>query len=127
MNCRLIVKFYIVSFLMASFALAADGWHLLDATILEGKAGAWDYIAMDANTNHLFIGRRKMGLQVFDVITNKLVKTINNTTNESSNGAILISEFDLGISTNQDGTVKHPPAEPGALICEPLEAAGRGR
>ena len=37
--------------------------------------------------------------------TKKLLKTVDNTISQSSNGATLMPEFDLGISNNEDGTV----------------------
>ena len=86
-------------------ALAFDGWRLESATIIEGKGSAWDYIAYDQPSGRLYIGHRKEGLQVFDVTTKKLVKTVENTTAQSSNGATLMPEFDLGISNNEDGSV----------------------
>jgi len=86
-------------------ALAFDGWHLESATTIEGKGSAWDYLTLDASSNRLFIGHRKEGLQVFDLAAKKLLKTVDNTMTQSSNGATLMPEFDLGISNNEDGTV----------------------
>jgi hypothetical protein len=86
-------------------ALAFDGWHLESATTIEGKGSAWDYLTLDAGSNRLFIGHRKEGLQVFDLAAKRLVKTVDNTMTQSSNGATLMPEFDLGISNNEDGTV----------------------
>ena len=86
-------------------ALAFDGWHLESATTIEGKGSAWDYLTLDASSSRLFIGHRKEGLQVFDLAAKKLLKTVDNTMTQSSNGATLMPEFDLGISNNEDGTV----------------------
>lgn len=86
-------------------ALAFDGWHLLQSTYIAGPSTAWDYVSLDAANNRLFIGHRKTGLQVFDVATQKLIKVVDGTSAASSNGAVLIPEFDLGISTNEDGTL----------------------
>ena len=85
--------------------LAFDGWHLESAVTIEGKGSAWDYITLDSGSNRLFIGHRKEGLQVFDLAARKLLKTVDNTMTQSSNGATLMPEFDLGISNNEDGTV----------------------
>lgn len=89
----------------AAPAFAFDGWHLESATTIEGKGSAWDYLTLDVGSNRLFIGHRKEGLQVFDVAAKKLLKTVDNTMTQSSNGATLMPEFDLGISNNEDGTV----------------------
>jgi hypothetical protein len=89
----------------AGQALAFDGWHLEQAATIEGKGSGYDYVSVDSETHHVFLGHRKEGLQVFDPSTQKVVKTIDKTVEASSNGAVLIPEFDLGISNNEDGTI----------------------
>lgn len=91
--------------LLAAPAMALDGWHLQDTVKIPGKGSAWDYLALDGTHNHLFIGHRKEGLQVFDLATKTVVKTITGTESASSNGATLVPEFDLGISNNENGTI----------------------
>ncbi len=86
-------------------ALAFDGWHVEQATVIEGRTGPWDYLSLDAAHDRLYIGHRKDGLQVFDIGARRLVQTIRGTSAASSNGAILIPEFDLGVSTNENGTI----------------------
>ncbi|WP_309678981.1 hypothetical protein [Polaromonas sp.] len=86
-------------------AAAFDGWHLENATAIPGKGAGWDYVSLDAARNHLFIGHRGQGLQVYDIATRKLVKVIGTTAADSSNGATLMPEFDLGISYNENGTI----------------------
>jgi DNA-binding beta-propeller fold protein YncE len=86
-------------------AHAFDGWHLEDATPIAGKGSGWDYLSLDAGRNHLFIGHRAQGLQVFDTATRKLIKVIGTTAADSSNGATLMPEFDLGISYNENGSI----------------------
>ncbi len=86
-------------------AAAFDGWHVEQATVIEGRTGAWDYVSFDAQHNRLFIGHRRDGLQVFDLIGRKMITTIRGTSEASSNGAVLIPEFDLGISFNENGSV----------------------
>ncbi len=90
---------------VAAPVLAFDGWHLESATTIDGKGSAWDYLYLDSTSNRLFIGHRKEGLQVFDLTSKRVLKTIDNTMTQSSNGATLMPEFDLGISNNEDGTV----------------------
>lgn len=84
---------------------AFDGWKLENSTAIPGKNSAWDYVSLDAASNHLFIGRRGNGLQVFDIATGKVIKVIGNTAADSSNGALLVPEFDLGLSYNENGTL----------------------
>ena len=86
-------------------AYALDGWRLEESTAIAGPSTSWDYVSLHAESNNLFIGHRKTGLQVFNVASKKLVKVIESTATASSNGAVIIPEFDLGISTNEDGTL----------------------
>lgn len=90
---------------LATPAIAFDGWHLESSTTIPGKGSAWDYVSLDATNNRLFLGRRGAGLQVVDIATGKMVKVIGNTAADSSNGATLIPEFDLGVSYNENGTL----------------------
>ncbi|SFJ28446.1 hypothetical protein SAMN05216304_106129 [Bosea sp. OK403] len=94
--------------LVTFFALPAsafDGWHLESSATIEGKGAAWDYISLDGASGRLYIGHRKEGLQVFDTAGRKLLKTLDNTATQSSNGATLMPEFDLGFSNNEDGSI----------------------
>jgi hypothetical protein len=86
-------------------AAAFDGWRLENATVIEGKGSAWDYLSLDEASGKLYIGHRKEGLQVYDVRARKLLGTVESTTAQSSNGATLMPEFDLGISNNEDGSI----------------------
>lgn len=89
---------------LVSQAFAFDGWHTENVTMLPSKTAGYDYISYDAGTKHLFLGHRKEGLQVFDPATHKLIKTMPGTEEHSSNGVTVISEMDLGIINNEDGT-----------------------
>ncbi|WP_342616215.1 hypothetical protein [Rhodoferax sp. GW822-FHT02A01] len=90
---------------LSASAFAFDGWKLESATAIPGKNSAWDYVSLDAANNHLFIGRRGNGLQVFDIASGKVIKVIGNTASDSANGALLIPAFDLGLSYNENGTL----------------------
>lgn len=90
---------------IAGPALAYDGWHLERAVTLDGKASGWDYVSFDAANDHVFIGHRKDGLQVYDPKTMKVVKVIAGTAEASSNGAVVIPDLDLGISNDENGTL----------------------
>jgi hypothetical protein len=96
------------SLVLATFScpsMAFDGWRLENSTTIPGNNSAWDYVSLDAANNHLFIGRRSNGLQVFDLAKAKVIKTIGNTAANSANGATVIPEFDLGLSYNENGTL----------------------
>ena len=91
--------------IVASPAWAFDGWRLESATTVPSTGSAWDYITLDATGARLFVGHRKEGLQVYDVATKSLIKVVGDTAKASSNGAVLMPEFDLGISNNEDGSI----------------------
>src|SRR5437868_14759356 len=90
---------------IAAPAFAFDGWHQESATTLPSKNAGFDYISFDAKNNRVFLGHRKEGLQVFDVASKKLVKTLDGTADHRSNGALLLPEHDRGISNNEAGTI----------------------
>ncbi|WP_367847623.1 YncE family protein [Rhodoferax sp. WC2427] len=108
-------------------AAAFDGWHLDNATAIPGKGSAWDYVSLDAGRGHLFIGRRGAGLQVYDIATHKAIAVVGSTASDSSNGATLMPEFDLGISYNENGTItpfklSTLEAQPSVKLGEELDA-----
>ena len=90
---------------ISSGAHAFDGWRLEGATPITGNGTGWDYVSLDAKANRLFIGHRSEGLQVIDIGTGKVIKVIGTTAADSSNGAVIIPEFDLGVSYNENGSV----------------------
>lgn len=94
-----------LAFMLASPAFAFDGWHQLHATTIDGKASGYDYVSVDPSSHHVFLGHREEGLQVFDPAAGKVIKVIDGTAADSSDGAVIIPEFDLGISNNEDGTI----------------------
>jgi hypothetical protein len=94
-----------VAALCAGQVLAFDGWRLEDATVVGGKGASWDYVSLDQERGRLYIGHRSLGLQVYDLASRKLIKTIDGTPKASSNGATLMPEFDLGLSNNENGTL----------------------
>lgn len=112
----------------SSSAFAFDGWHQKSATTLDSKTSTFDYISFDAVTNHLFLGHRKEGLQVFDPGERKVIATIGDTAAHSANGATLMPEFDLGIANNEDGTItpfklSTLAAQPSVKIAEELDTS----
>ncbi|GLS18160.1 hypothetical protein GCM10007874_11760 [Labrys miyagiensis] len=94
-----------LAFVIGTPALAFDGWRLQHATTIDGKGSGYDYVSVDSTTHHVFLGHRKEGLQVFDPTAGKVIKVIDKTATDSSDGAVLIPEFDLGVSNNEDGTI----------------------
>jgi hypothetical protein len=104
MNKKYALLTVVLLLLVATPAFAFDGWHTEDVTFLSSKTSGYDYITYDPGTKHLFLGHRSEGLHVFDPVARKLVTTIPGTPGHSSNGALIISDKDLGIINNQDGT-----------------------
>ena len=114
--------------LAATSAYAFDGWRLENATTITGTGAGWDYVSLDAKANRLFIGHRNEGLQVFDIATRKLVKVIGSTASDSSNGATVIAEYDLGVSYNENGTItpfklSTLDAQPSIKLADELDSA----
>ena len=107
--------------LVACSALSAqafDGYRQLDATTIESKGASWDYVRLDAGRQHLYIGHRKEGLQVFDIATKKVIRTIPG--GEGSNSGTLIFDMDLGISNNETGTLGAFKISTGEAIGAPI-------
>src|SRR3954447_26554554 len=93
------------AFVLSTSGYALDGWRVESTTPVTATTPGFDYISYDASTNKVFLGHRKEGLQVFDPASNKVVKVIDGTQAHSGNSALLVPEFDLGLSNNQDGTI----------------------
>ena len=113
---------------LSANSFAFDGWKLENSTAIPGKNSAWDYVSLDVANNHLFIGRRGNGLQAYDIASGKVIKVIGNTAGNSSNGAVLIPEFDMGLSYNENGTLtpfklSTLEAQPDLKLGEELDSA----
>ena len=114
--------------LTSTSSFAFDGWRLENATTLKGAGAGWDYVSLDAKANRLFIGHRHEGLQVFDIATRKVITVIGTTASDSSNGATIIPEFDLGVSYNENGTItpfrlSTLEAKPSIKLADELDSA----
>lgn len=83
-------------------AQAQKGYRLEAVTALPSTNTGWDYLEFDPAKSHLYIAHRADGMQVFDVKTQKVVKTIDNSV--GANSVTLVPEFDRGYVANQDGT-----------------------
>ena len=101
-------------------AAAFDGWRQIDATTIESKGASWDYVRLDAVRQHLYVGHRKEGLQVFDIATKKVIRTIDKT--EGSNSGTLVHDLDLGISNNETGFLTPFKISTGAVVGDPVKA-----
>ena len=77
-------------------------YQLASAVTLPGKSPGWDYLSLDAQRGHLFIGRRHAGVTVFDVASGRVVATIADS--EGANKAILVPSLNRGYSVNGDGS-----------------------
>ena len=85
-----------------SAAQAQPGYRLESVTALPSTNTGWDYMEFDAAKSHLYIARRADGMTVFDVKSQKVVKTIDNSV--GANSVTLVPEFDRGYVANQDGS-----------------------
>lgn len=103
---------------------AFDGWFIESAVAIPGEGSSWDYLSLDEARSRLFIGHRSEGLKVFDLRAQKLIRVIAQTRAESSNGATLVPEFDLGVSNNQNGSLT--PFKLSSLEAGPAIKLGAG-
>ncbi|MBL4639347.1 MAG: hypothetical protein JKY57_02340 [Kordiimonadaceae bacterium] len=74
-----------------------------DRVTLPSSNTWWDYIKMQPGSSHLYMARVKDGLTVFDVDTNKVVTTIENSI--GANGPLLLPDYNRGYIAMTDGTL----------------------
>lgn len=72
-------------------------------TTLSSSDTWWDYIKMQPGSNRLFIARVSDGLTVFDITTNEVLATIDNS--KGANGPLLLPEFGRGYVAMTDGSL----------------------
>src|ERR1700722_17898242 len=81
---------------------AQSHYKIADKISLEGDGG-WDYIAVDDNTNKLYVSHGTV-VQIVDLSTNKLVGTIPDT--KGVHGIAIASDLNKGfISDGKDSAV----------------------
>ena len=81
----------------------AQQFHRLESAVnLKSAQPDWDYVTLDPERGHLFIGRRGEGVVVYDVRLKKVIRTLDKS--DDANAVALVPEFDRGYSTNGDGT-----------------------
>ena len=86
----------------AGAAHAAPGYRLESAVTLKGASPSWDYVTVDAARSYVFVGRRKLGVTVYDAKAQRQVGSIENS--EGANIAALVPEVDRGYTANEDGS-----------------------
>jgi hypothetical protein len=82
---------------------AADGYHLEHVVTVPGSSTGWDYIALDQQRQRVFIAHRKDGLQVYDIPSGAVIRTLADS--EGANTSAIAAEFDLGIAGTTDGHI----------------------
>ncbi|HEY0646638.1 hypothetical protein [Phenylobacterium sp.] len=101
------LKVYAVAAAVLTLAGAAyakgELYSLERAVTLPSTNTDWDYVKLDPQSGRLFVARRKDGLSVFDVRTQRLIKTIENSV--GANGPLLLPEFNRGYVAMTDGSV----------------------
>lgn len=86
----------------AGVAHAAPGYRLESAVTLKGASPSWDYVTVDSARGYVFVGRRKLGVTVYDAKAQRQVGHIENS--EGANIAALVPEADRGYTANEDGS-----------------------
>jgi hypothetical protein len=104
---------------LTSNVQAFDGYRLIEATSIPSNGASWDYVRLDAARQHLYIGHRKESLQVFDIASKKVIRTVPKS--EGSNSATLIFDQDLGISNNETGSLTPFKISTGEALSDPVK------
>jgi DNA-binding beta-propeller fold protein YncE len=81
---------------------AGRAYRLDQVTRLSGLHPTWDYLTFDASRSRLFIGRRALGITVYDVKARRVVGRIARA--EGANIAALVPEVGRGYTANDDGS-----------------------
>jgi DNA-binding beta-propeller fold protein YncE len=87
----------------AAAAVPAEAFYRLESAVtLKSEKPDWDYVTLDIARGHLFIGRRGEGAVVYDIKSQKVLRTIDKS--EDAGAIVLVPEFDRGYTANEDGT-----------------------
>jgi hypothetical protein len=90
--------------LLVGSANAADLLYKLAGSVsLPSTVTGYDYIKMQPGTSRLFIARDKDALTVFDVDTQKVITTVENSV--GANGPLLLPDYNRGYIANTDGSL----------------------
>jgi hypothetical protein len=82
---------------LASAAEPYVGYRVTKVIPLPGKNPRWDHVSVDPANRNVFIGRRDLGVWVYNIDSGK-ISQIENT--KGTNGAAVASEIGLGMSDN---------------------------
>ncbi len=83
-----------------------SGLRLLARIPVPGMTGTWDHLAADAKTSRLFANAQDIhSLEVFDLKSNRFVRTITGPFNRNQGAAYLANTGQLAISNGRSGTV----------------------
>ncbi|MBL4838019.1 MAG: hypothetical protein JKY34_10620 [Kordiimonadaceae bacterium] len=100
----LLIPSLLMALCSATPTVAVDALYTQTAQVtLPSTDTWWDYIKMQPGSSHLFMARVDDGLTVFDVDTNKLVTTIDNSI--GANGPLLLPEYGRGYVAMTDGSL----------------------
>ena len=86
----------------ASAGPATPVYKLQSELALKGAAPSWDYLAFEPGHNHLFLGRRGLGVTVVDTATGKAVGDVADT--KGANLALPVTALGRGYTANGDGS-----------------------
>lgn len=81
----------------------ARGYHREQRVTLPGAGSSWGFMALDPSRPYLFLARRDNGLSVFDVNTQRPLKTLEQS--QGANGVVLVPELDRMLVLNTDGSL----------------------
>jgi hypothetical protein len=101
---RAMLKFIALAGVATATVAAADPLYTIEkAVVLPSTDSDWDYIKLEPHGTRLFIARRKDGLTVYDVKTQKVVGQVANSI--GANGPLLLPEFNRGYVAMTDGSL----------------------
>src|SRR4051812_15539346 len=86
----------------ATSAFAGVDFRLQDVIPLPGAAPSWDYLTFDADSQRLYVARRKDGVTVLDVAAGRIVGQVERS--EGADIAALAPGLGRGFTANDDGT-----------------------
>ncbi|WP_160109102.1 YncE family protein [Pseudomonas izuensis] len=97
--------FLLLASALANAAPAPDArvYHREQQVTLPGSGDSWGFVALDATRPFLFLARRENGLSVFDVSTQHLIKTVDNSA--GANGVVFVPALDRAFVLNTDGSL----------------------
>lgn len=77
--------------------------HTSSVSVLPGSGHSWGFAAKDPTRPYLFIARRENGLTVFNVDTQQVVRTLDDSI--GANGVVFVPRTDRAYIANMDGSL----------------------